>query len=265
MRKIILSADDFGRSHERNLAIDYAFKNGLIKSAALLVNSDFSDEAARMAHEGGYINNLHCHLNLASGEISGNAKPLDSEFTRCSDFCENGAFRPKEECAFFSKETFNNVQFVFLELEAQYKRFIALTDNQGNNSHIDFHLYYNLNVPVALALRKLMKKYNIKTARYFGEHHKMYGKRMKIKLFIIKLLERKDSNIAKACNIDFYVSDKKSFYNNKYIELYVHPDYVDGELIDNSVSVFGHERETLCEQYNKIKNDGDLISWAELN
>lgn len=53
MKTIILSADDFGRSHERNMAIDYAFKNGLIKSAALLVNSDFLDEAVKMAHEGG--------------------------------------------------------------------------------------------------------------------------------------------------------------------------------------------------------------------
>lgn len=53
MKKIILSADDFGRSHERNLAIDTAFKNGFIKSAALLVNSEFSEEAAKMAHEGG--------------------------------------------------------------------------------------------------------------------------------------------------------------------------------------------------------------------
>ena len=52
MKKIILSADDFGRSHERNLAIDYAMKHGLIKSAALIMGSEFTDEAINFAAGG---------------------------------------------------------------------------------------------------------------------------------------------------------------------------------------------------------------------
>lgn len=52
MKKIILSADDFGRSHERNMAIDYAMKHGLIKSAALIMGSEFTDEAVNFARGG---------------------------------------------------------------------------------------------------------------------------------------------------------------------------------------------------------------------
>ena len=37
MKTIVINADDFGRSIERNNAIDYAFKCGLLGSAALIV------------------------------------------------------------------------------------------------------------------------------------------------------------------------------------------------------------------------------------
>lgn len=266
MRKIILSADDFGRSHERNLAIDYAFKNGLIKSAALLVNSDFSDEAAKMARGGGYINLVHCHLNLVSGAMSGNAHPLNSEFLTCSAFCENGEFKQKGAYDYAGINSLKYAQLIFLELESQYKKFIELTGNKGNNSHIDFHLYYNLNFLVACAIRKLVKKYNIKTVRYYGEHHhKLFGKKMRLRLFFIKVLSVLKTSPAKSCNIDFYLSDKESFCKDKYIELYVHPDYVDGELIDNSVSSFGHRMKQLSENFDLIKNDGQIISWNDLN
>lgn len=55
MKKIILSADDFGRSLERNIAIDFAFKNGLTKSAGLMVNTPFTQDAVNQAIRGGGI------------------------------------------------------------------------------------------------------------------------------------------------------------------------------------------------------------------
>ena len=54
MKKVIISADDFGRSHERNLAIDYAMRHSLIRSAALIVGSQFTDEAISLAIRGVY-------------------------------------------------------------------------------------------------------------------------------------------------------------------------------------------------------------------
>lgn len=55
MKRVILSADDFGRTHERNLAIDFAMKHGLIKSAALIMGSEFTDEAIAFARWGGTL------------------------------------------------------------------------------------------------------------------------------------------------------------------------------------------------------------------
>ena len=89
----IVSADDLGRSHERNLAIDYAMKNGLIYSAGLLVNSLYTDEAIELAKQGGYISRLHCHLSFAYGKMSGFSKPINPIFADCPAFRENGEFK----------------------------------------------------------------------------------------------------------------------------------------------------------------------------
>lgn len=41
MKQVFLSADDFGRSHERNMSIDGSFKKGFVKSAGLIVTGQY--------------------------------------------------------------------------------------------------------------------------------------------------------------------------------------------------------------------------------
>ena len=53
MTQIIINADDFGKSLERNRAIDDAFKQGLICSAGLIVTGKFVQSAVNQANEGG--------------------------------------------------------------------------------------------------------------------------------------------------------------------------------------------------------------------
>ena len=45
MKRVILNADDFGKSPQRNQAIDDAFKQGLINSAGLIVTGQYLQEA----------------------------------------------------------------------------------------------------------------------------------------------------------------------------------------------------------------------------
>ena len=52
MKTIVINADDFGRSIERNNAIDYAFKCGLLGSAALIVNTEYTQDAVNKAIRG---------------------------------------------------------------------------------------------------------------------------------------------------------------------------------------------------------------------
>ena len=52
MRKLlIITADDFGYSHNRNRGIVEAFQTGAITRASLIVNAKSSQEAAELANQ----------------------------------------------------------------------------------------------------------------------------------------------------------------------------------------------------------------------
>ena len=70
MKQVFLSADDFGRSLNRNKAIDESFKRGLIKSAGLIMTGQHLQDAVNLINNGGYVEHVHCHFNV-SGNING--------------------------------------------------------------------------------------------------------------------------------------------------------------------------------------------------
>lgn len=262
MKKIILSADDFGKSHERNRAIDHAFKNGLISSAALIMGSEYTYEAIEMAYNGGYIKNVHLHLNLLSDDDN-HFKPLSKAFIN-SKFCVNGGFNKyfqKAEYAEYSRVAFK-------EIEKQYLEFKRLTKGKADYNHIDCHVYCNLWLPAAFSYRKLIKKYDIISARYYGEHHKLSKSvKQKIKFRLVSILNGKSGWVVRSCNVDYYLTMLNSFLPNETVELYVHPDYINCVLMDNTTSVFGHDKVSLEKHIEEIKSTGNIqfISWTDFN
>lgn len=68
MKQVFLSADDFGRSHERNLAIDESFKKGFIKSAGLIVTGQYLQDAVEQIDRGGML--VMCTVILTYRAIS---------------------------------------------------------------------------------------------------------------------------------------------------------------------------------------------------
>lgn len=174
---VILSADDFGRSFERNEAIDMAFRQGLIKSAALLINTPYTQDAVDKAFRGGYINKIHCHFNLTGGDIGGLQKPITNAILNDSYICVGEDFigyRSKRICV--KEGLFRALHFlpILKELDAQYKEFCRITKGKANNAHVDFHLFFNLNFPVSIAFNLITLKYRIRNARIIGEHLKHY-------------------------------------------------------------------------------------------
>lgn len=260
--KVIVSADDFGRSKERNRAIDLAFKKGLIESAALMVSTDFTQEAIWKAKMGGYISKLHCHLNLCSEGQTNYTYALSEAIGEDNMFCNNRIFHDYNYLKYGRIAYFNSIikfWVVYKELCAQYDCFRKLTENKANNSHIDFHRYYNLQFPVALALGLFSYTHRIKSIRYYGMHH---GKRA----HLFKMLSYNPFvSFFRACNIDFFLNNISKFSDNEIVECYVHPDIVDGILLDNSNSVYGHHKEslerniTMLEEMNIVR-----ISWKDI-
>lgn len=266
MRQIILSADDFGRSRERNMAIDHAFRHGLIRSAALIVNTEFTQDAVNKAIDGGYLQHLHCHFNISSDALlGGSAMPVTEEMANDPIWCRNGKFRNNIQRSHEILLRHTNV--MFHELEAQYQKFAELTRSEGNLSHIDFHLYHNLRWPVASALYTLVHKYDIRSARYTSTNILYTANPLsKLRQQVAHLLSRHPKvKEFPSSRINFFLH-KPEFMDEPVIELFCHPDYIAGELIDNTVPVFGNKKESLKRHIEMIREQGDcaFVSWREI-
>lgn len=267
MTKIIITADDFGRSHERNLAIDYAYKEGLISSIGLLINSKYTSEAIDLARKGGYTAHLHCHLNIASGAISGYSTPLSDTLKASKAFCINGDFLDSRKTNFSNTFNPNNWRAVYDEIEKQYLRFIELTESVGNAKHIDFHLWQNYRFPVAKALNEFINSYDIASFRRNGiQHAKKYGLKYKIMRDASNLFYSKGScKMISSSGIDYYLRNglKKEGNNYDIFELFVHPDLTDGIIIDQTESKYTNKRFSLKTHIAMLeeKTPFEMVSW----
>ncbi|MDD6184485.1 MAG: ChbG/HpnK family deacetylase [Bacteroidales bacterium] len=263
--KIILSADDFGRSQERNRAIDDAFRMNLIESAGLLVNAEYTKDAVQRAMAGGYVQRLHCHFNIESGEVSGGSLPLSQKILSNNSFCHQGDFRGHNDISLNSYVNPFLSTVIFDELEKQYLQFRALTGGNGNDKHVDFHLWDNYRFPVSVALRKLIEKYNITSYRQQGLHH-VKGVKKVFRIMSAQLCKNPNCrmNIPSSC-IDWFLHANVSS-SIPVIEAYVHPDYVSDVLMDNTCPVFSSTRYPLAEHVAVLKDvyGSDFISWKEI-
>ena len=263
MVRIILNADDFGKSPERNQAIDDSFKQGLICSAGLIVTGQHLQEAVNYINRGEYVSNIHLHFNLSANLLHENSDdaPLTDSMRKDPFFCKNGKFRKYHGLP----KHFSDIRkwkIVYDELVAQYSLFKKLTNGQADYQHIDFHLWYNLSFPVAIALNVFTRKYKIKSVRYIGIHQKS----IRYRLFRwISWNPRVKSY--PATNIDYFLARHNSLAQIKVIELYCHPNYKDGIFLDDSPSYLKHERQPMLKQIQMLKDmDGiEFISWNNTN
>lgn len=262
MVKIILNADDFGKSVERNRAIDDSFKQGLIRSAGLIVTGKHLQEAVDYMNAGGYVENIHLHLNISTGLLQEDPEdiPLTEAMRQDPFFCRDGKFKKYSGLPHRFVDI-RKWRIVYRELVAQYNKFIEVSNGKADNKHIDFHMWYNLTWPVSVALRLFTKRFNIESVRYIAIHQK---KNQKYRLFQ-KISQSSGVKCVPATNIDYYLSKKQELFNYQVIELYCHPNYKEGVFLDDSPSYLKHERQPMLKQIQSLKELGDveLISWED--
>ena len=66
--KIIINADDFGLSHDVNLAVVEAFKRGFVTNATIMVNMPGFEEGVALSKENGFFEKTGLHLNFFEGQ-----------------------------------------------------------------------------------------------------------------------------------------------------------------------------------------------------
>ena len=262
--KIIINADDFGKSLNRNRAIDDAFRQGLISSMGLIVTGQYLQNALEYIEAGDYYEHVHIHLNVSTNLLDENSndKPLTEKMAEDPFFCKNGYFKPYHGLPQGWKSILK-WKMVYDELVAQYKKFVEVTKGRGDASHVDFHLWYNLTWPVSVAMRIFLKKYKIKSARLIGMHQK-HNKQYRL---FSRISSNSNLSTYPATNIDYYISKTELFGDKNIVEFYCHPDYRNGVWLDNSPSYLKHERQSMLKQMQLLKESGpyELISWKEIS
>ena len=262
--KVIINADDFGRSHSLNQAVNESFKLGLITSAGLIVTGKNLQDALDYIYSGDYIEKIHLHLNVSTSRIDGDSDdvPLTEAMRKDPFFCTDGKFTPYKGLPQKLSDV-RKWKIVYQELVAQYEKFKEITKGKSNYKHVDFHLWYNLTWPVSIALRLFCKKFKIKSVRLIGLHQ-MTSRRYRLLSKIGKPLSVKQIPSA---NIDFFISKRHSFDCYQTIELYCHPNYKDGVFLDDSPSYLKHERQLMLKQIQRLRefDDVEFVSWENYN
>lgn len=264
MTKVIVNADDFGKSLERNRAIDDSFMQGLISCAGLIVTGKYLQDAVKLINEGGYCDRIHLHLNLSANLLHEGSEdaPLTDAMRKDSFFCsEDGKFRPYKGLP-TKLSSVRKWKVVYRELVAQYDKFIEVTEGKGDYSHIDFHLWYNLCWPVSVALNLFTWRYRIKSVRYIGLHQ-INNKRFR--LYRAVSWNPRVEYIP-ATNIDYFLTLYQSLTRYGIMELYCHPHYKDGIMLDDSPSYLKHERLPMLNQVQKLRGLGNIeyVNWSDL-
>lgn len=227
-----------------------------------LLTGKYLQDALNYINKGDYMRNVHLHINFSTAPLDKSEGsediPLTAAMKMDSTFCKNGKFKPYQG---LPRKLSSVLKWkkVYKEMVTQYNKFIELTQGKANYEHIDFHSWYNLTWPVAIALNVFTRKYHIKSVRYIGLHQKAYG------LFRILSWDPRVKSYP-ATNIDFFLSKYKSFKDNQVIELYCHPNYKeDGTFLDDSPSYIKHERRTMIDQIQDLRAIGnsEFISWED--
>ena len=135
-RRLIVNADDFGRSHSINQAVVRAHREGILTSASLMVNEEGFAEAVALARENPRLG-IGLHLTLLCGR---SAQPpehipgLVDEQQRFSDNPVGVGFR-----YFARRELRAQLQ---AEIQAQFDKFAATGLPLDHvNGHLHLHLH----------------------------------------------------------------------------------------------------------------------------
>jgi chitin disaccharide deacetylase len=160
MKRLILTADDFGRASPVNQAVWDAHHRGLLTSASLMVNGAAFDEAVRMARSmpslavGLHLTLVCGHSTLASGQIPGLAD-CDRQF---SNRPVNVGLR-----YFFQKDLRPQLE---AEIAAQFQKFHA---TGLKLDHVDGHLNLHLHPVVFKILCRHAQEWGIRAMRLTSE------------------------------------------------------------------------------------------------
>ena len=225
MKKIIVNADDFGKSRSVNNAIMFAFNKGVINQTTIMTTEASFDDAVTIAKDNGFIDNVGLHLNLDEGE------PLTENIKNVECFCNpDGTFNRRFRRARLKNYWFDKTisQFCQEEMLAQMEKYKSIGSSL---MHIDSHHHVHFKYSILTLLIPLAKEMGFRTMRILPLYEKDS---------LLKRLYKKYANgmIKKSFEtVDAFVGTSKDYEKlscNEQcsFEVMLHPDIVNDEPVD---------------------------------
>lgn len=137
MKKMIVTADDYGMSRCVNDAIDAGIACGLITSTNVMTNMEYYHEAEKLRASGVSVG---IHWTISAG------KPVLEPWQIKSLVDNNGSFFSYPEFRKRYRKRLISDTDIIKELKAQYNRFVSVCGepdywNTHQNTHVDFKIY----------------------------------------------------------------------------------------------------------------------------
>jgi hopanoid biosynthesis associated protein HpnK len=151
-RRLIVNADDFGRSQSINRAVIQAHQRGILTTASLMVNGAAAEEAAALAREHPCLG-VGLHLTLSNGTSTLPHSEIPDLVDTNQNFSDDA---PRAGFRYFANKRCRTQ--IESEIAAQFDRFratgLAL-------DHVNGHLHFHLHPTVFKILRGRAREWNI--------------------------------------------------------------------------------------------------------
>ena len=157
LRRLIVNADDFGRSHSINQAVVRAHREGILTTASLMVNEPGLDEAVALAKQNPKLG-VGLHLTLLCAHSALPPEKIPGLVNARGEFSNNpvgAGFR-----YFFNRSLREPLR---AEIHAQFARFHA---TGLPLDHVDGHLHLHLHPVVFGILMEDAEKLGIRHLRF---------------------------------------------------------------------------------------------------
>jgi hopanoid biosynthesis associated protein HpnK len=136
LRRLIVNADDFGRSHSINEAVIRAHRNGILTAASLMVNEPGFDEAVKLARENPKLG-VGLHLTLLMGHSTLPPKKIPGLVNSRGEFSNSPV---GVGMSYFFKRSLRGQ--LRAEIHAQFEKFHAAGLTLDHvNGHLHLHLH----------------------------------------------------------------------------------------------------------------------------
>lgn len=156
-RRLIVTADDFGRSASINAAVIQAYRQGILTCASLMVNGDCVDEAVALARESPELG-VGLHLTLCCGKATLEADEIPGLVN------EDGTLPHSAVAAGFAYYFSDGLrEQLRQEIAAQFQKFEA---TGLPCDHVNGHLHLHMHPTVLPLVIEEAKRHGVRAMRW---------------------------------------------------------------------------------------------------